>query len=143
MPDYLRTQHETDVNPRDSRTRAYTNPVTSRRGRMKSRPRFAAARPRGRYHSRAVIPALVIGFALGFAGSMPVGGPVAILVFTRGVQGRFRSGVDVSLGAAIASRYMKNRIDWVDKSILPWHRPEKMNFETSFTAWKVECWMRG
>jgi len=46
--------------------------------------------------------AALIGFAFGFIGSVPVGGPIAVLVFTRGIEGRFRSGVAIAAGAALA-----------------------------------------
>ena len=44
----------------------------------------------------------LIGFVFGFIGSMPVAGPIAILVFGRGLEGRLRSGVYLAIGAAIA-----------------------------------------
>lgn len=46
--------------------------------------------------------ALLIGFAFGFIGSMPVAGPIAVLVFARGVEQRFRSGLAIAAGGAIA-----------------------------------------
>ena len=45
---------------------------------------------------------LVVGFLFGFIGSMPVAGPIALLVFARAVEGRFESGLWVALGCAIA-----------------------------------------
>jgi threonine/homoserine/homoserine lactone efflux protein len=44
----------------------------------------------------------LLGFVFGFIGSMPVAGPIAILVFGRGIEGRMRSGVYLAVGAAIA-----------------------------------------
>jgi len=44
----------------------------------------------------------LLGFVFGFVGSMPVAGPIAILVFGRGLEGRLRSGVYLAIGAAIA-----------------------------------------
>jgi threonine/homoserine/homoserine lactone efflux protein len=49
-----------------------------------------------------VLIAVVLGFALGFVFSMPVAGPVSLLVFGRGLQGRGRSGVSLALGSSIA-----------------------------------------
>jgi threonine/homoserine/homoserine lactone efflux protein len=49
-----------------------------------------------------VVVAVLIGFAFGFLGSVPVGGPVAVLVFARGIQGRFRSAVNLAVGASIS-----------------------------------------
>lgn len=46
--------------------------------------------------------AAVIGLAFGFIGSIPVAGPIAALVFERGLNGRFRSGVFISIGGAVA-----------------------------------------
>ncbi|MBW2528342.1 MAG: LysE family transporter [Deltaproteobacteria bacterium] len=48
-----------------------------------------------------MLTALLVGFALGFIGSMPVAGPIAALVFARGAEGRFRSGSFIALGAAL------------------------------------------
>jgi threonine/homoserine/homoserine lactone efflux protein len=48
-----------------------------------------------------MLPALV-GFAFGFIGSVPVAGPIALLVFAYGMQGRGRQAVLLSVGGAIA-----------------------------------------
>ena len=45
---------------------------------------------------------LLIGFLLGWIGSIPVAGPISALVVTRGLQGRFRAGAFISLGAGLA-----------------------------------------
>ncbi|MEZ4443334.1 MAG: LysE family transporter [Polyangiaceae bacterium] len=42
-----------------------------------------------------------IGFAAGWLGSIPVAGPISALVVTRGLEGRFRSGLFISLGAGL------------------------------------------
>ncbi len=42
------------------------------------------------------------GFALAFVGSMPVWGPIGLLVFNRGIAGRYRAGLAVALGSALA-----------------------------------------
>ena len=49
-----------------------------------------------------MITALVLGFILGFVGSVPVAGPVSALVLRRGLEGRTRSGGFVALGAGLA-----------------------------------------
>jgi threonine/homoserine/homoserine lactone efflux protein len=49
-----------------------------------------------------VILPFVLGFLLGFIGSVPVAGPISALVVSRGVQGRFRSGAFIALGGGIA-----------------------------------------
>jgi threonine/homoserine/homoserine lactone efflux protein len=45
---------------------------------------------------------LLPGFLLGFVGSIPLAGPVSILVFGRGLHGYFRSGRAIAVGAAVA-----------------------------------------
>ena len=49
-----------------------------------------------------MIAAALLGFVFGFVGSMPVAGPISILVFGRGLQDRARSGVYIAVGSAIA-----------------------------------------
>ncbi len=46
--------------------------------------------------------AALTGFIFGFVGSMPVAGPIAILVLGRGLSDRVRSGRYLALGAALA-----------------------------------------
>lgn len=46
--------------------------------------------------------AALIGFLFGFVGSMPVAGPIAALVFARGIEGRLRSGLYIAVGGAVA-----------------------------------------
>ena len=46
--------------------------------------------------------AALVGFCFGFLGSVPVAGPVAALVFQRGLCGRFRAGILIGFGAAVA-----------------------------------------
>jgi threonine/homoserine/homoserine lactone efflux protein len=46
--------------------------------------------------------ALLAGAVMGFVGSMPIAGPVSVLVLERGLVGRGREGVGVALGAATA-----------------------------------------
>lgn len=46
--------------------------------------------------------AALTGFVFGFIGSMPIAGPIAILVFGRGIEDRARSGIYLAAGAAIA-----------------------------------------
>jgi threonine/homoserine/homoserine lactone efflux protein len=45
---------------------------------------------------------VLLGFVLGFFGSVPVAGPVSALVLRRGLEGRVRSGGFVALGAGLA-----------------------------------------
>lgn len=48
-----------------------------------------------------IAAAAVAGFVIGFVGSMPIGGPVSLLVFHRGIHGRYRDGWAIGLGGAI------------------------------------------
>ena len=49
-----------------------------------------------------MLTAALLGFAIGFVTSMPVAGPVSLLVFGRGLQGRSQTGVSLAFGSAIA-----------------------------------------
>lgn len=46
--------------------------------------------------------ASLLGLLLGFIGSMPVAGPIALLVLRKGLRGRYDEGVALALGAAIS-----------------------------------------
>jgi threonine/homoserine/homoserine lactone efflux protein len=46
--------------------------------------------------------AILVGAVMGFVGSMPIAGPVAVLVLERGLVRRAREGLGVALGAAAA-----------------------------------------
>jgi threonine/homoserine/homoserine lactone efflux protein len=48
-----------------------------------------------------MLVAIILGFAFGWIGSIPVAGPIAAVVVTRGLQGRFRSAVMVAVGGAV------------------------------------------
>lgn len=64
----------------------------------------------------------VLGFIFGFVGSMPVAGPIAILVFGRGLEGRLRSGVYLAVGAAIAESIYAYFAYWGFSELLTHHR---------------------
>jgi threonine/homoserine/homoserine lactone efflux protein len=49
-----------------------------------------------------MITASVAGFLFGFVGSVPVAGPISVLVFARGVENRFFGGVALAVGGALA-----------------------------------------
>jgi threonine/homoserine/homoserine lactone efflux protein len=49
-----------------------------------------------------VLLALVLGLLCGFIGSIPIAGPVAVLVVERALGGRAREGLALAAGAAIA-----------------------------------------
>lgn len=44
----------------------------------------------------------LVGFLFGFIGSMPIGGPISLLVFHRGLLARYRDGWAIGLGGALA-----------------------------------------
>lgn len=46
--------------------------------------------------------ALTVGVVMGFVGSMPIAGPVAVLVLERGLVQRAREGLGVAIGAAVS-----------------------------------------
>ncbi len=45
--------------------------------------------------------AALVGFLMGFLGSVPVAGPIAVLVVSRGVAGKPRHGIAIAAGGAI------------------------------------------
>ena len=49
-----------------------------------------------------MITNLAAGFALGWIGSMPIAGAVSFFVFQRGLAGRLKAGMALSVGAAVA-----------------------------------------
>jgi threonine/homoserine/homoserine lactone efflux protein len=69
-----------------------------------------------------MLAASVLGFICGFFGSMPVAGPIAVLVFRRGIDGRLRSGVYLACGAAIAESVYAYFAYWGFTELLTHHR---------------------
>jgi threonine/homoserine/homoserine lactone efflux protein len=49
-----------------------------------------------------VLAAFLVAFVLSFVGSMPIAGPIAVIVLSKGLAGHVRSGVFLAIGAAIA-----------------------------------------
>jgi threonine/homoserine/homoserine lactone efflux protein len=49
-----------------------------------------------------VLAALLVGLVLSFIGSMPIAGPIAVLVVSKGLDNKPRSGLFVAIGAAFA-----------------------------------------
>lgn len=59
----------------------------------------------GRFEIQAgemLLGAAILGFACGFVGSIPVAGPIAVLVTSRGLQDRVQSALYLASGAALA-----------------------------------------
>ncbi len=70
--------------------------------------------------------AALIGFGFGFLGSVPVAGPVSILVFSRGLEDRARSAMFLSLGAALVESAYAFLAFWGFAALLaahPWIEP--------------------
>ncbi|MBI5546120.1 MAG: LysE family transporter [Deltaproteobacteria bacterium] len=61
-----------------------------------------AAGRASRYLLPPVLLSLPFGVLFGFVGSMPLAGPIALLVFGRGLRGAYRSGLAIAGGSAIA-----------------------------------------
>jgi threonine/homoserine/homoserine lactone efflux protein len=66
--------------------------------------------------------ASLMGFVFGFVGSMPVAGPIGILVFGRGLQDRARSGVYLAVGSALAESVYAYLAFWGFSALLATHR---------------------
>ena len=49
-----------------------------------------------------MLTALVVGLGLGFFGSVPIAGPISVIVLRRGLHARYASAVLVGVGAAVA-----------------------------------------
>jgi threonine/homoserine/homoserine lactone efflux protein len=69
-----------------------------------------------------MLAAILLGFVFGFVGSIPVAGPIAVLVFGRGLEGRLRSGVYLAFGAAIAESVYAYFAYWGFGALLATHR---------------------
>jgi len=54
------------------------------------------------YKPLMLFEAALIGFAFGFLGSIPLAGPIAALVWSRGLEDRARSALYLASGAAVA-----------------------------------------
>jgi threonine/homoserine/homoserine lactone efflux protein len=65
-----------------------------------------------------MLTVLSIGFALGYVGSMPVAGPIAALVFWRGLEDRGRNALCLALGAAIAESFYAYAAFWGFSAVL-------------------------
>ncbi len=70
--------------------------------------------------------AMLIGFAFGFVGSMPIAGPIAVLVFARSLDTRYRSALRIGLGCALAEAAYAMLAFWGFAELLaqyPWIEP--------------------
>jgi len=70
--------------------------------------------------------ASLIGFILGFVTSIPIAGPISILVFGRGLQNRGHTAVYLAVGSAIAESIYAYLAFWGFAALLvkyPWINP--------------------
>ena len=65
-----------------------------------------------------MIAALVIGFVLAFLGSIPIAGPIAVIVLSKGLEHRNRAGLFIAIGAAVAEAIYAFLAFWGFSSIL-------------------------
>ena len=63
----------------------------------------------------------LLGFVFGFVGSMPVAGPISILVFGRGLENRGRSGTYLATGSALAESVYAYLAFWGFSELLASH----------------------
>ena len=73
-----------------------------------------------------MITASLIGFILGFVTSIPIAGPISILVFGRGLQNRGHSAVYLAVGSALAESVYAYLAFWGFSALLkghPWIEP--------------------
>ena len=66
--------------------------------------------------------AALLGFLFGFVGSMPIAGPVAVLVFGRGIEDRGRSGFYIAMGSAFAESVYAYLAFWGFSAFLTQYR---------------------
>lgn len=75
--------------------------------------------------------AAVVGFAFGFLGSVPVAGPISVIVVTKGIDRKFRSGLWIAIGAAVAESGYAFLSFWGFSSLLDdyaWVEPASQGF---------------
>jgi len=73
-----------------------------------------------------MLVALLFGFVFGFVGSMPIAGPISILVLSRGLENRFNNALHLALGAALAEAVYAYLAFWGFSELLashPWIDP--------------------
>ena len=66
----------------------------------------------------AVLVVSLIAFVLGFVGSMPLAGPISIMVVSRGVTGQFREALLLAVGASIAEGLYAGGAFWGFSALL-------------------------
>jgi threonine/homoserine/homoserine lactone efflux protein len=62
--------------------------------------------------------ALLVGLFLGFLGSMPIAGPIAVVVVSKGLENKTRAGIGIAAGAAAAESAYAFMAFWGLTSVL-------------------------
>jgi threonine/homoserine/homoserine lactone efflux protein len=65
-----------------------------------------------------LILALLVGLFLGFLGSMPIAGPIAVVVVSKGLENKTRAGICIAAGAAAAESAYAFMAFWGLTSVL-------------------------
>jgi threonine/homoserine/homoserine lactone efflux protein len=68
-----------------------------------------------------IVLAILVGAVMGFVGSMPIAGPVAVIVLERGMVRRQREGLGIALGAAAGESLYAFLAAWGVGAILSAH----------------------
>jgi threonine/homoserine/homoserine lactone efflux protein len=93
-----------------------------------------------------MVAAALLGFCFGYIGSMPVAGPIAVLVFGRGLEDRTRNGLYLASGAAIAESVYAYLAFWGFSAFLtryPWIVPtSRVAAAVLLTALGVHFYLR-
>ena len=74
-----------------------------------------------------ILTALGLALAFGFIGSVPLTGPIALLVLSRSVEKRFRAAVQIGLGAALAEGLYAGAAFWGFRTLVHSPRLERLS----------------
>ncbi|MGH7281329.1 MAG: LysE family translocator [Polyangiaceae bacterium] len=65
-----------------------------------------------------MIAALVIGFVLSFLGSIPIAGPIAVIIVSKALEHRNRAAFFISIGASVAEAFYAYLAFWGFSTVL-------------------------
>jgi threonine/homoserine/homoserine lactone efflux protein len=65
-----------------------------------------------------LILAFIVGLFLAFAGSMPIAGPIAVVIVSKGLENKARAGICIAAGAAVAESAYAFMAFWGLTSVL-------------------------
>lgn len=80
-----------------------------------------------------MLTALVLGFGMSFVGTMPVAGPISLLVLARGLDGRHRSGLLLAAGGAVGEGVYA-ALAWLGVGALLPHFPALLHVSRALAA---------